>query len=197
MDFGGLINGFGDMLKGIVDIGQGVVKEAEGIGPGIVYFGMDISVLVQFVLVFIYTNFICGLQMLTNLTSCFVYYMLDVLASITYIPISIFVFIISRFGIPGYQLEKQFWDGMEWLDRKIYGKIKFHIIHYPKSVRKKCYNCKRLKIGTFGKIISEFIDDVEDPIFDLLFAGVEQAGEGVMELFQGLMELLGGLMSIL
>jgi hypothetical protein len=183
-------NAISDIGNGFKDIFEGVVDEAIGVVPGIFYLQADLTKIAVFVGVFIFTNFICGLKSLSNLTSCMMYYLLDIFGCILYLPITIFVFVLSLLHLPAYSWEKQIWAGLDKIDQKIYKFTKIHIIHYSKSIRNKCYNCKRLKISVFGEIISEFMNDVEGPIYSYLFSGIIQAFNGVIELLQGFMELV-------
>jgi hypothetical protein len=197
-DFGKLIHGLEEIFDGIINITEGVVKTVEVAPIGGLYLMLDTFVVLQYTAVFLFTNFTCSIQMLSNLTSCFMYYMLDVVGKVCYLPISIILFIISMTAMPGiYDYENQFWESLDSLDRQIFKYTKIHFLHYPKSVRDKCYNCKRMKVDVFGKLIKGYISDIEDPIFNLAFGGIEEFFYGIMEVIKGVMDFLSPLMSIL
>ena len=52
----------------------------------------------------------------------------------------------SKFGS---QIEKVLWDGLERVDIWTTQRFGFHIIYFSKSVRDKCFNCRRLKTSAF------------------------------------------------
>jgi len=177
-----------EVFDGIKDITLGVIREVEEAPVGLIYLVLNTSVILQYTAVFLFTNFICGLQMLTNMTDCMKYYMWDVFCSICFLPITILLF-VAGLGYPKiYEYESQFWDQLDWLDREIYTYTHIHIVHYSKSVRDKCYNCKRLKMSAFGKLVGEYISDIEDPITNLEIGGIEEMFQGLMGIFKGIMD---------
>jgi hypothetical protein len=54
-----------------------------------------------------------------------------------------------------------------------------------------------MKVDVFGKLIKGYISDIEDPIFNLAFGGIEEFFYGIMEVIKGVMDFLSPLMSIL
>ena len=61
-------------------------------------------------------------------------------------PIRIIIWLFyATLSIDLYGLETEVWNGLERLDKVLFPILRFHIIHYPASVRNKCYVCKRLK----------------------------------------------------
>jgi hypothetical protein len=185
MDLGKLVHGFQEITNGFGDIVNGAVREIEQGPVGIVYFFMDAFVLLQFVAVFIFTNFICSLKFLGNFTSCGGYYLFDGILKLLYLIPGTFIFLADLAGLQGSKYEKIFWDSFDYFT--------FNVFHYSKSVQEKCYNCKRLKISVFAKVISEFMDDMEDPIFGLMFGGIVQFLSGCMEIIQGIMDVIHGI----
>jgi len=177
------------VVNGLEDIFEGVVQEFEELPKGAWYATLDLSVLFQYTGVFLFTNFVCAMKAMSNIKSCFIFYLIEMIGTIIYAPIAIFIFILSLFRMPSYSWESQFWDKMEEFDLLVYNYCQFHIIHYPKSIRQNCYNCIRLKPTVFAKYISEFIQDVEDPIFGLLFGGIEKMFTGFLNM---LMAFIGG-----
>ena len=177
------------VVDGLEDIFNGVVQEFEEFPKGAWYTVLDLSVLFQYTGTFLLSNFLCAMKAMSNIKSCFMFYLIEMMGTIMYSPIAIFIFILSLFRIPSYSWEKQFWDKMEVFDQFVYNYCQFHIIHYPKSIRETCYNCVRLKPTVFAQYISEFINDVEDPIFGLLFGGLEKMFSGFLNM---LMAVIGG-----
>jgi len=187
---------FPNILNGVVKILHGVMKEIKTGPIGLGQYYLDSFTLMQYVGVFLFTNFFCGIKSLTNLSSCFIYYILDVFAQINYLPISILLFLISFIYSPIYQLETAFWDWMETVDKKVFGMTGFHFMHYPKSVRDKCYTCKRMKVSALVSKITLFIEDIESPIFNNLFSGIVDIIYGFMDFLQGAGDVLEGIMQI-
>ena len=125
------------------------------------------------------------------------YYIADIIGKILYIFPSILIFLCNKIGLPGTYVEQKFWDTIEWLDQQSLIYLHTHIFHWNKSIREQCYNCRRLKLDALGKVLGEFTDDIEEPIFGMLFSGIEQTFQGVMELFEGIMDLIDGIVGIL
>ena len=120
------------------------------------------------------------MKLMQNITSCIMYYFLDFLGQILYIPFRIAFFIVNLI-IPGMgtHLEKVIWSNLEKLDRVTIGTVGFHIIHFPKSVRDMCYNCRRLKPTVFVDKALEIVDDLGDPIIPLLIGGLQKMVGGL------------------
>ncbi len=60
---------------------------------------------------------------------------------------------------------------LEKLDRFTIDQFGFHIIHFPKSIRDKCYNCRRLKPRAFVRKTGEFVDDLTNDVIPLTTGG--------------------------
>jgi hypothetical protein len=137
--------GLDNMFKGL---GYTLKDMFAGIGNGMV----DSLLLVEFGFVWLFTNMMCGITLITRLKFCFFYYSLEVFGKLVYLPIRLTLWFISWFvGNMVYQYEKMIWDKLEELDRLVYNYLGFHISHYPRNVRNWCYNCKRLK----GSVMSD------------------------------------------
>jgi hypothetical protein len=120
------------------------------------------------------------MKLLKNISSCFVYYFIEVIGQILYLPFRIAFWIINII-IPkmGSLIETTIWSSLEKVDRFTISNLGFHIIHYPKSVRDMCYNCRRLKPTVFVDKTIEIVDDIVDPILPLLIGGLEQMVGGL------------------
>jgi len=75
-------------------------------------------------------------------------------------------------GIPADELETQFWMFMEDIDRMVVDASGYHIIHFPKDIRDKCFNCKRLKTSVLINKANDAFGDLKDPIIPLMTGGI-------------------------
>jgi hypothetical protein len=147
-----------DVFEGIGQVFTGIGQEFDAVGEGVALGATDISQLLELVFIFLGSYINCGVYFLVNIKGCLFYYLIEVLGQILYIPVRILVWILSLFH---FNLQKQldiFWTKMEKIDRVVYKYVGFHIIHYPRSIRQKCYVCKRLKT----QVISNKADVVKD-----------------------------------
>jgi hypothetical protein len=72
-----------------------------------------------------------------------------------------------------YPIEDKVWEGLEKLNMTIFAYTGVHVIHWPKSIRDQCYNCKRLKVNVFAGKIMGLVDDFTIKIPNLLSAGIK------------------------
>uniref|UniRef100_A0A6C0JDP8 Uncharacterized protein n=1 Tax=viral metagenome TaxID=1070528 RepID=A0A6C0JDP8_9ZZZZ len=125
----------------------------------------------------------CLFQNLANMQTCIIYYLLETIGQILYLPFRILFWIIFKIGFEViYDYEKVFWDKMDELDKIIMGFTGFHITHYPKNIREKCYNCKRLKISTLLDRTKPLMEDVTDKLPRKLWPGINHIIQGGTEL---------------
>ena len=177
---------FKNLGLGIRDIGKGFFEELEGVIVGSINVVDDVIDLSVTSLVFAGSNTICGIYFLSNLKDCFIYYILQMIGTLLYLPVHIIVWILNTFNIFNLQpyLDK-FWIIMEKIDSFIYKKCKFHIIHFQKSIREKCFVCKRLKTSVMTNLGSKIVQDFTPPDGEVIkpFAkGIEDIIKGGEEL---------------
>jgi len=55
------------------------------------------------------------------------------------------------------------WTSIKW---------NIHIIYFPKSVRDKCFNCRRLKTSAFVRKTGEFVNDMTEDVIPLTTGGL-------------------------
>jgi hypothetical protein len=140
---GDKIKEFGDGLR---DIFEGVGKEIDGVGAGINLGFKDVGLLIEYCFILLGSYLACGVYFITQLPKCMFYYVLEWIGQVLYLPVRIFVWVMKTFfKIKLQKYLDKFWRFMEKVDLIIYKHAKFHIIHYPRSVRERCYVCKRLK----------------------------------------------------
>jgi hypothetical protein len=175
---------FGNILTGLVNIFFGVAVELKDIGviSGIVL--IDFFVFMEYTWEFVRTYTICSLYFLSNMTRCIFYYAIDIFGIILYLPIRLILYLVYVIGFDLYSIETQVWDGLEKLDTIIYGYTGVHIIHWPKSIRDQCYNCKRLKVNVYAGKIMNLVDDFTIKIPSIIVKGLPYLKASLNNLLQ-------------
>ena len=163
---------FANIFAGIINIFLGLAIELKDVGivSGIVL--TDFFVFLEYTWELIRTYMICAPKILSNLTNCLIYYICDFFGIVLYLPVRIFLTLLKMFGVNLYPLEKQIWDGIEKIDRLVFTAVGFHIIHWPKSIRDRCYNCKRLKLTVYADRIVDIADDFTVKIPAIMVTGI-------------------------
>ena len=191
INLGKLFNVF-DMISnighGLETMGSGVTDFITEVPVGAFHLGLDGMEFAQYFAVFAFTNIICIIKNIKNFTFCIFFYLWDIFLQLCYLPITITLFVFS-FVVPSiYKIEQQIWDFIGTLDKywfKIFG---FHLIYYPKSIRDRCYNCKRLKPTVFADRLVAYADDVADPIFGDLT-------NWISDLINGFFQVIGAIIN--
>lgn len=166
---------------GLGKIFAGVAREMVELPAGIAVGALGISRFIQTIWVFGISNFFCGMKMMGNFTSCAIYYLLEIIGNILYlVPMLVFLVIdwISGKSKLGSKIEDGIWSTLEKVDRFTIDNLGFHIIHFSKSVRDKCYNCRRLKPVAFVRKATDFANDINDPIIPLATGGIQDVFNG-------------------
>ena len=108
----------------------------------------------------------CLFTMFGNFSSCFFYYFLDIVGYILYLPFAI-MFWLFRISIETYysdcskdeypsiyNIEKEIWDLIYWVDCQVYDATGFHIFHYSEDIMKRCYSCSPGPFPPFPNLFS-------------------------------------------
>jgi hypothetical protein len=123
------------LIFGILDFFIGLVE--------IIIWTVECIPSLPFIFIWAVTGFMCGLNGILNLPKCFLWYLLEWIGWVLYLPFR-FLFwlidIITHMGI--VKAEHDTWCFLDELDKMIYGISGAHIIHYPDSIIEKCYTCK-------------------------------------------------------
>ena len=147
--------GLFNIIKFLKSLALGIVFMVTGL---ILSFAMGFQPLAfgvyQFLIFIVYcaewaiTNVMCFTKMIMNGLDCIFWFFLDLMGKLMYlIPSAVFLF-LELIGFYGYEIERQVWVGLEKLNSIVFHSTGFHIIHFPKWVRDRCYNCKRLKLNS-------------------------------------------------
>jgi len=169
---------FSDLAGGAEDMLDGLGQEIVEAPVGVAILATDVIRTVSFGIAFIITNAICAVKSIQNFYFCFIFYIFEFLGQLAYLPIRLMLVIASFAIINVYSYERKAWEQIEKLDRFLFSFIQFHISHYPKQIRDKCYNCKRIKITSMGNILLGDIKDLSGPIPNNLFGGIGKMAKG-------------------
>ena len=190
-DMFGFIKKIGDLFTNLADgakeMGEGLEQEVYEAPEGLMIAGADFTRLVTFSVAFFITNIMCAVKSIQNFYFCFLFYILEFIGQLAYLPVRIFLFCASFMITDIYIYERKFWEMVEKLDRILFYYIKFHIAHYPKQIRDKCYNCKRIKMTSMGNILFGTLKDISGPIPNNLFGGIGTMAGGLMKMLNALM----------
>ena len=143
---------------GFENIFNGINAEFDAIGESFVMGVDSISLFGLYIGEFIKTYSVCGFKFVSNFFGCAFYYIIDIfiycLKTIIYFVVqSLYWIIFTLFKIDVSYVEKQIYLALAEVDKIIspYLGFSFLDIHWPKSVRDKCYLCKRLKTSAVKK----------------------------------------------
>lgn len=186
-----LINIVTEIVMGIKDIFLGLAREFQEFPQGAFYLGVHLAIFIQYLGVFVFTNLFCAMQMIQNFTSCFFWYALDIFGKILYLVPQVFILIFSLFGIPAREMEKNIWDALESVDRLVVDMSGYHLIHFPKNVRDRCYNCKRLSTSALIGRAADTFGDINDPIIPLMTGGLLDMFNGARRAVNALLSPIG------
>jgi hypothetical protein len=176
-DFAARMTQMGDGLR---DIFGGIGTEFTGLGEGLRLGFTNIGVLFKWVGEFVFSYIMCGVQYIQNLHRCIFFYVLDSVLHLTYIPVRIFLWIISiaSNGNKAYELEEQLWKIIYDGDSYVYGLTGIHYAHYPKNIRDLCYNCRRMRVTALKNKVQEINNDFNVKMPNLLRKGVVEMQNG-------------------
>jgi hypothetical protein len=184
-----VIDFFKSIPRRVKNMGDGFNNIFGGIGSEFVALGMsaelgfnDIKTMLIYIFEFLKTYIQCSIYFITNIRACIFYYLIDAFGQILYIFPRLLLWGLYMFGLDLYPVEKQIWDIMEKIDRFVFKMASFHIIHWPKSVRDKCYNCKRLKMSVLTNKAKEVDYDFKVKIPQIMRRGVDRINKGKREL---------------
>lgn len=94
---------------------------------------------------------LCIFNKIKNLPSCFLWYMLEVVGKILYLPFQITFWILDLIlkssGVTSVRIKgtvDKLWLLLDDIDHFQYELSGFHLVHYPDNIIDKCYKCKGL-----------------------------------------------------
>lgn len=185
-DLGRIFKQITRIFSAIPKVGYGTLEIAGGVGQtvatapaGIYLTWVQLVIFIQTVWVFAFTNLNCAMRMMNNASYCAFFYILDVVGQIIYLIPRLIIFVLNLVGMPASQWEKGIWDFLEDIDKWFIDRIGIHIIHFPKSIRETCFNCRRLKPTAFVSKAQKTADAIKNPIVPLLTGGIGVMVQGI------------------
>ena len=148
-----------NLVVGTTNILIGIGLSTMHLGEIIPMVFMDFLMIVGYLFEFVKTYTVCSVFFIANAKRCFLYYIIEFIGVLLYMPIRIMLLLLRVLGINLYPVEKGVWDSLEKLDRYVVGNAGFHIIYWPTSIRDNCFNCKRLKVDVMMQRAGDVSDD--------------------------------------
>ena len=137
---------FANIGAGFDSVFKGVEEEFVALGYAIELGYTSIASLIFHASLYFRSYLDCATKMITNFGDCFFFYIFEVVGQILYLPFRIIMWVfITFFSFSLYETEKQIWNSIYDLNDSLFPYLGFHIAHYSKSVRDKCYTCVRLR----------------------------------------------------
>lgn len=137
---------FANIGAGFDSVFKGVEEEFVALGYAIELGYTSIASLIFHASLYVRSYLDCATKMITNFGDCLFFYIFEVIGQILYLPARIIIWAsITFFSFSLYETEKQIWESIYDLNDSLFPYIGFHIAHYSKSVRDKCYTCVRLR----------------------------------------------------
>lgn len=169
-----------NVKSGVIETAKGSIEYIEALGESAVISKNEIFRFVEFISIIIFSYLDCIKQFTFNLYKCILWYGVDILGKLMYLPISIGLLICKYvLNVDLYSAEAGLWNFLEYYNGLIRNLIGVHVIHFPDDVRKDCYICKTLKgnvISTQGKYINKTFNEIIPGI--LASAGREKLNRG-------------------
>jgi len=136
-----------NLNNGFINIFAGINKGFIGLGTGLNIGFRNIGDLFRYTGEYTTTHVSCSVKMIGNMfNECLVFYCADIACQIMYFPIRIVLNLYSIFVYKNiYKVEDRIYKYAIKLDKILYGVSGWRIMRWPKNIRDKCYNCKRLK----------------------------------------------------
>lgn len=102
----------------------------------------------------------CTIKMIVNFPQCFIYYLLEIIGNILYLPIML---IVWAFGMS--EIEISMWKMVRDFDNLVNSVAGFHLFKYSNSILNKCYRCKKRKPKTtdtswLDKMVEDYNKDM-------------------------------------
>ncbi len=135
-----------NVKTGVIETSKGSIEYIQALGESAVISKNEVFGFVELISVLIFSYLDCARQFTVNLYKCILWYGVDILGKLMYLPITIGLLICKYLlNIDLYSNETAVWDFLGYYNGLIYKKIGVHVIHFPDDVRRDCYICKTLK----------------------------------------------------
>lgn len=110
----------------------------------------------------------CTIKMIMNFPRCFIYYLLEIIGNILYLPI---MFIVWAFS--AREIEIYMWKMVYDFDNLVNSVAGFYLFRYSNSILNKCYRCKNRKAKpTDTSWLDKMVEDYNKDITKMSFFSV-------------------------
>lgn len=172
LEFQGIV----DVITGLGMAFIGTLESLDIIIPGtfdgIITFGT-----------FLLTNIICLAKGIGTLPECIFFYIIDTIIQLIYLPIRLVLWAVFTFiKIDLYSIQNKIFQLAKDFNDFVYGITGFDLIYWPKSVRNKCYNCKRLKVSVMVNKADQLGNDFMNKVAPRIWPGIEKVMLGAQEM---------------
>lgn len=132
---------------------------------------------------FLLTNIICLAKGIGTLPECIFFYIIDTIIQLIYLPIRLVLWAVFTFiKIDLYSIQNKIFQLAKDFNDFVYGITGFDLIYWPKSVRNKCYNCKRLKVSVMVNKADQLGNDFMYKVAPRIWPGIERIILGAQEM---------------
>lgn len=110
----------------------------------------------------------CTIKMIVNFPQCFIYYLLEIIGNVLYLPIML---IVWAFGIR--EIEISMWKMVRDFDNLVNSVAGFYMFKYSNSILNKCYRCKNKKAkSTDTSWLDKMVEDYNKDMTKMSFFSV-------------------------
>ena len=110
----------------------------------------------------------CTIKMIVNFPQCFIYYLLEIIGNILYLPIML---IVWAFGMR--EIEISMWKMVRDFDNLVNSVAGFYLFRYSNSILNKCYRCKKRKPkSTDTSWLDKMVEDYNKDMTKISFFSV-------------------------
>tara|TARA_A100001015_G_scaffold318496_1_gene438565 strand:+ start:3030 stop:3509 length:480 start_codon:yes stop_codon:yes gene_type:complete len=110
----------------------------------------------------------CTIKMIVNFPQCFIYYLLEIIGNVLYLPIML---IVWAFGMR--EIEISMWKMVRDFDNLVNSVAGFYLFKYSNSILNKCYRCKNKKAkSTDTSWLDKMVEDYNKDMTKMSFFSV-------------------------
>ena len=110
----------------------------------------------------------CTIKMIVNFPQCFIYYWLEIIGNVLYLPIML---IVWAFGMR--EIEISMWKMVRDFDNLVNSVAGFYLFKYSNSILNKCYRCKNKKAkSTDTSWLDKMVEDYNKDMTKMSFFSV-------------------------
>jgi len=104
----------------------------------------------------IFETMVCSVKFATNFSKCFIYYILDIIGYVLYLPFKLFFWVFQLRSV-----ERALWEGIESVDQLCKAVTGYHCFHWSNDTMNDCYRCKNKKDTDGNNWLKNYIKDLK------------------------------------